>query len=100
MKRSTYSFLATLVGALILMSTVVSAQTIKSAGVNGLWGDPAAWLGGVVPGANNDVVIANGDTVSLNRDVTIRSLTVGEGTSGLLNFARDTAVTVTVNGDV
>jgi len=100
MKRTTYSFIFVLVGALIVMGSVVSAQTIKSAGVNGMWGDPTTWLGGVVPSANSDVVIANGDTVTINVNVTVKSLTVGEGTSGILNFPKEAEFTVTVNGDV
>jgi hypothetical protein len=93
--------------AVCLFATVAAnlskAATIISA-ANGNWSSPATW-GGVVPGPSDDVVIKNGTTVTINTGtaatITVKSLTVGQGTSGTLvfedvpgvNFSRSLVVT-------
>ena len=53
------------------------SQTITSKSTGGLWDDVNTWIGGVVPGQNNDVVIDG--TVSVNQTCNIRSLTINSG---------------------
>lgn len=54
---------------LILLSFVINlnfnAQTITSAG-SGNWSDGTTWIGGIIPTSANNVVIANGHTVTVN----------------------------------
>lgn len=65
-------------------SLTVVAQTINSA-QNGSWSDPTTWVGGVVPTANDDVIvehIVTNDGTSLST-VKCRNLTINSG--GRLN---------------
>lgn len=64
----------------ILFALPVSAQTIFSNGTGGGgWDSPGTWLGGAVPGANADVIIAGTDSVSTTTTVTCANLTVLSG---------------------
>jgi hypothetical protein len=54
----------------------VQAQTITSAG-SGVWSNPATWVGGVVPGAANDVRIASGHVVTVDGNFACNSLQIG-----------------------
>src|SRR5690349_3334465 len=54
------------------------AQTITSA-QSGNWFTPSTWVGGVVPGINNDVIIDNGHTITFQSfldDAKMKNLTV------------------------
>ena len=74
------------------------AQTIKSQPQGGLWSDPNTWIGGSVPLSSQSVLIADGSVVTVNTAVTISGLTVGEGTSGVMQWS--TASSLTVNGGI
>ncbi|MBI1835832.1 MAG: fibronectin type III domain-containing protein [Flavobacteriia bacterium] len=79
--------------------TTLSPGTCTST-ATGNWGTSATWSCGTVPTAGDNVVIANGHTVTI--DVTSSvcySLTVGQGTSGILKFD-GTARTLTVGSNV
>lgn len=54
-------FILLLIAALPLSA----AAQITSAGVNGVWTDPGTWVDGVVPTSADDVVIAAGDTITV-----------------------------------
>lgn len=86
---------------LLLLGTLTTAfgQTITSTTTGGAWSATSTWIGGVVPVAANDVVIADGATVTIDQAVTVNSITVGQGTSGTLIF-NSTAHAVIVNGNV
>ena len=84
----------------VAMSSFVFAATITSTANGGKWSATATWVGGVVPGASDDVVIANGATVTIDANVTIASITVGQGTSGTLTFDNVAKRIVTVSGNV
>jgi YVTN family beta-propeller protein len=81
-------------------STTLSG-TIKSTATGGSWDVPGTWLGGLVPTANDNVVIANGATVTLSGAgvKTCNKLNIGEGISGILRYSTS-AATLTVNGSV
>ena len=51
-----------------------------------MWSAATTWVGGVVPVSTDDVIIADGATVTINTGFTVNSLTVGQGTSGILTF--------------
>ena len=55
--------------------TRATAQTITSAH-DGFWSDPATWVGNMVPGPSNDVVIATGHTVTVDLIDTIKNLSI------------------------
>jgi hypothetical protein len=89
-----------ILSVLVLVGLTAQAGEIKSAGVKGNWGTPATWVGGVVPGAADNVTIADNDTVTADVNATIANLTVGEGTGGAFLFNRATSVRLTVNGNL
>ncbi|HRW84400.1 MAG TPA: hypothetical protein P5180_03130, partial [Bacteroidales bacterium] len=55
-------------------------QTTYVSAVSGYWNDGSTWIGGVVPGVNDNAVITSGTTVSLQgSDATIRDLNIEAG---------------------
>jgi len=94
MKKMYFILMMLLVGANVAFSQITSTTT------GGNWSNTATWVGGIVPNGTNDVVIADGATVTINVDASALSVTVGQGTSGILQFEQATARTLTVGGDV
>jgi hypothetical protein len=84
----------------IMVAPALSAATITSTGTGGNWSATTTWVGGVVPGATDDVIIANGATVTINGDITVASITVGQGVSGILTFDVVAIRKVTVTGNI
>jgi len=72
----------------------------------GNWSSAATWSAGCnggaggVPISTDNVTIKNGDTVTIDTAAVCNSLTVGEGTSGILIFDSTTAWTLTVGTNV
>jgi hypothetical protein len=95
-----------LVTALVLsmgsaaLTTGLMAGTITSTATGGKWSATSTWVGGVVPGATDDVVIANGATVTIDAKVAVASITVGQGATGTLTFDNTASRVVTVTGNV
>ena len=78
-----------------------AAGNIVSTGAGGNWTNSGTWVGNVVPTATDNVTIADGATVTINNtSPTCLNLTVGQGTSGILEFANAPASTLTVNSNV
>ena len=84
----------------IMVATDLVAGTITSTATGGKWSATTTWAGGAVPGASDDVVIANGATVTIDANVTVASITVGQGTGGILTFDNAAIRVVTVSGNV
>ena len=53
----------------------INGATITSTGT-GNWTSTSSWLGGVVPTANDDVIIAIGSVITINTNVSAKSLTI------------------------
>ena len=60
--------------------------------------DAATWASGLVPTANDDVVIPAGKTVLIDCDAHARRLTIAE--DGTLRAARDVSTTLTMHGNL
>ena len=74
-------------GLLLLLAFAgnVNAATIISTGTSGNWKDATTWIGGVVPGEGDDVIIDALTTVIINSDPTsCKSITI----NGTLNSYR------------
>jgi len=84
---------------LALMTGVSIAQKVSN-GTKGNWSSTTTWVGGAVPGPTDNVVIADGDSVTIDADFTVASLTVGQGTSGMLIFDTVAVRTTVVTGNV
>ncbi|MDP2113913.1 MAG: G8 domain-containing protein, partial [Bacteroidota bacterium] len=85
------------------LTSAVSAPAvaITSTANGGNWSNAATWVGGSVPVAGDDVIIANGATVTIDADSpALGSLTIGQGSSGILQFDAISGKTVTVSGIV
>ncbi len=82
---------------LLLAISSLSYSQITSAGVKGLWGANTTWIGGVVPTATDDVVIAAGDSVTFSTaTAACKNLTI----NGVLLFSKTVIVALTVNGNI
>lgn len=78
----------------LLVVGMMQAQ-IKSA-KSGVWGADTTWVGGVVPTANDDVVIDTSNTVTVNiAAAACKNLTV----KGTITFPDANGLGITINGD-
>jgi CSLREA domain-containing protein len=83
-----------------LSATTLASTGIQSTAAGGNWSNPATWVGGVVPTAVDSATIVDGATVTIDvTTATCLNLTVGQGTSGVLQYIATPAATLTVNGD-
>ncbi len=72
----------------------------KTSTTSGNWGTATTWTPNGVPTAADNVIIANGHTVSIVANAVCNNLTVGQGASGILQFNGGTARTLSVNANV
>ncbi|WP_348823679.1 beta strand repeat-containing protein [Flavobacterium aestuarii] len=63
---------------------------ITSTGTGGNWDSGSSWQGGIVPSATDDVVIAAGSTVTVNVNVSAKSITV----SGTMSIPSDSNISI------
>lgn len=82
-----------------LLFTDSQAAVITSTPSGGLWNNTATWVGGVIPVSTDDVIISNSSIVTVDVVVTVKSVTVGQGTSGILQWGT-TSNPMTVSGNV
>ena len=74
---------------------------VTSSGLKGWWSGDSTWIGGARPTANDDVVIAIGDTVILDSLAAPGALCKNLTVNGVLRFVRTGAkATITINGDL
>lgn len=64
---------------------------------NGFWNEPGTWDCGCIPGELDDVIVSAGDTVTLNMDANITSLTIQD--TGSFRLESDGTHTMTFTGD-
>ena len=69
--------------------------TITSTAAGGNWNVGTSWVGGVVPGVGDDVVIVSGATVTVNAAAACDNITIDAGST--LNYSGTN--TLTVNGN-
>jgi len=90
MRKTTIAVLSLLVAVTLPLA---AAAQITSAG-NGSWTDGATWLGGVAPTSVDDVMIAAGDTISIDDNAAVgRSITFG-GDDALIDINPSSMLTV------
>ena len=85
--------------ALLILHTLGYSATITS-NATGQWDVGATWVGGVAPGASDDVVIASGHTVYINgSDANCQSLLI-DGSSGQAQMFFFSANDLTIANDM
>ncbi len=82
----------------LIFNLLISAQTITSKSSGGIWEDVNTWIGGVVPGSNNDVII-NGTVSVTNSNSGCSNLAINTGCV-LQNGGGLGWVTLHVNGSL
>lgn len=81
--------------------TVTVAECFKTCvGGGGNWGTAATWVENALPQSYDRVTIVDGATVTINAAASAYNITVGQGTSGILQFETTTARTLTVSNNV
>ncbi len=87
-------------GCIVNSFTAYVPSSPTSTAIGGLWSSPATWAGGIVPVAGDNVTIADGAIVTVDQLVSgINSLTIGQGTSGILQWGSATN-TMTLFGNL
>jgi phage gpG-like protein len=80
--------------------STTAPTSVSSTAAGGPWSSTATWAGGVVPTAGDAVTIVDGATVTIDTAAVAFSVTVGQGTSGILTWDTTVARTLTVGFDV
>ena len=88
--------LSVLIFALLISFGLVAQTTITSTTTGGVWNAASTWVGGIVPGASNNVTISG--PVGINGDFTCNSITISS--SGSIRNQYAYSPTFTVNGKI
>lgn len=73
---------------IILLSVLIytaKGATIQS-NASGNWNNAGTWIGGVIPGANDDIEIINGNTITITSNVSIHNITITNGTISIGSY--------------
>ena len=99
--------IVSIVSIILLISISVSA--IQSAG-SGNWNNGATWVGGAIPGQNDDIEIVSGHAITLTADASVRNITITSGSIiigsntfsiyGNINGANSNNITSTANSSL
>ena len=93
----------------LIIETHAGATIYYSRGAPGNWNANASWSTvtygnatntGTYPGASDTALIGNGYTIMVTSSFSVTSITVGQGTSGILQYSNASTYTVTVTGDI
>jgi hypothetical protein len=68
--------------------------------ISGNWSSAATWTPNGVPGAGDDVTIANGNSVTIDVNSQCNNLIVGGGSAATLQFGAGIAKTLTINNNI
>lgn len=90
------------------LSTAATGNQTTSAGgtktsnvSSGNWNTSGSWTPSGVPSATDNVIIKNGNTITINANAQCNNLTVGQGSSGTLRIGNSgTTRNLAVNGDL
>ncbi len=77
-----------------------NAPGAKTSVISGQWGDPNTWSPIGVPTADDNVTIADGNSVTINVAAVANNVTVGQGTGGVLQYDPSVARSLTVSNNV
>ncbi|MHC0439385.1 T9SS sorting signal type C domain-containing protein [Flavobacterium sp. 3-210] len=76
----------------------IVAGTITSTSTGGNWSDTSSWVGGVVPSATDDVVIATGATITGAGTINAKTLTINGNLIVSNTVTLNSVTQVTING--
>ena len=88
----------TLSGTIINNGSIIITSTITANTGSFVWNTTAAWVGGVIPGTYDAVIIPSGSTVALTASDTVNSLTINSGGVLVKNSSLVLSGTITNNG--
>ena len=74
-------------------------RAVCASTASGNWSSPGIWGCGHVPTASDDVLIADGTTVTIDTAAVALNLNVGGGASGVLQYDAGTARSLTLGGN-
>lgn len=85
---------------ILMASSSAMAATITSTAAGGTWSAGSTWVGGVVPGPGDDVIIVPGATVTVAASVTVNSITFSNTAATARTLTVSTGATLTVTGAI
>ena len=99
LQKNWFIAITLLVANLFFAGSSSLAANITSTGTGGNWNATTSWVGGVVPGALDNVTIANGATVAVTANASCTNLTFG-GTSAASTLNISSGVTLAVSATI